>query len=182
MMLIKQKLATNHVQRYFENTKIITASLALMLMPISYAAKFEVSGNVTGEQRYFVEKPNVPAQLAHGQTSISIEPELYWSWNDGNDSVIFTSFYRIDSQDDNRTHGDIRELAYVKAGDDWELRLGIRKEFWGVTEFQHLVDVINQTDGVEDFDGEDKLGQQMINFSLVRDWGTIDAFLLPGFR
>ena len=59
---------------------------------------------------------------------------------------------------DQRTHGDIRELAYVHArvmiG---SFVVGIRKEFWGVTEFQHLVDVINQTDGVEDFDGEDKL-------------------------
>ena len=62
------------------------------------------------------------------------------------------------------------------------MRVGIRKEFWGVTEFQHLVDVINQTDGVEDFDGEDKLGQQMVNLSLVNDWGIVDLFLLPGFR
>lgn len=193
MMLIKQQLATSNAKNYIKgNTenkmslstliKGITASLSLLLTPISYAVEFEVSGNVTAEQRYFVEEPNYSAQFTHGQTSISIESEFYWSWNDGNDSMIFTPFYRIDSQDDNRTHGDIRELAYVKAGDDWELRIGIRKEFWGVTEFQHLVDVINQTDGVEDFDGEDKLGQQMINFSLVRDWGTIDAFLLPGFR
>jgi len=42
--------------------------------------------------------------------------------------------------------------------------------------------VINQTDGVEDFDGEDKLGQQMINLSMVNDWGIVDVFLLPGFR
>jgi hypothetical protein len=34
----------------------------------------------------------------------------------------------------------------------------------------------------EDFDGEDKLGQQMINLSLVNDWGIVDLFLLPGFR
>lgn len=160
----------------------ITVSLVLLFSTNIQATEFEISGNVTAEQRYFFHEPNNPVQLTYGQTSISIEPEFYWSWNDGNDSVIFTSFYRIDSQDKQRTHGDIRELAYVKAGDDWELRVGIRKEFWGVTEFQHLVDVINQTDGVEDFDGEDKLGQQMINFSLVRDWGTIDTFLLPGFR
>jgi len=70
----------------------------------------------------------------------------------------------------------------VHASDGWELRVGIRKEFWGVTEFQHLVDVINQTDGVEDFDGEDKLGQQMLNLSFVNDWGIVDVFLLPGFR
>ena len=144
--------------------------------------EFEVSGNIAVEQRYFFKEAPYPQQLGHNQSSLSIEPELYWEWNGGNDSVIFTPFYRVDSQDDNRTHGDIREFAYVHASDDWELRVGIRKEFWGVTEFQHLVDVINQTDGVEDFDGEDKLGQQMVNLSLVNDWGIVDVFLLPGFR
>ncbi len=144
--------------------------------------EFEASGNIAIEQRYFFDEALYPEQLSHSQTSLSVEPELYWQWNDGSDSVIFTPFYRLDSHDNNRTHGDIRELAYIHASDDWELRVGIRKEFWGVTEFQHLVDVINQTDGVEDFDGEDKLGQQMINLSVVNDWGIVDVFLLPGFR
>ncbi|MFN2337632.1 MAG: hypothetical protein ABR544_01520, partial [Gammaproteobacteria bacterium] len=31
-------------------------------------------------------------------------------------------------------------------------------------------------------DGEDKLGQPMVNLALVREWGTLDLFLLPGFR
>jgi len=144
--------------------------------------EFEVSGNIALEQRYFSDEGLYSQQLSHSQSSLSVEGELYWQWNEGSDSVIFTPFYRIDSQDEQRTHGDIRELAYVHASDDWELRVGIRKEFWGVTEFQHLVDVINQTDGVEDFDGEDKLGQQMVNLSLVNDWGIVDVFLLPGFR
>ncbi|MEW6995641.1 hypothetical protein AADZ84_15405 [Colwelliaceae bacterium MEBiC 14330] len=162
----------------------VILSSALILSGDSYAGdvEFEASGNVTIEQRYFFEEPLYHQQLKHSQSSISFEPELYWQWNAGNDSIIFTPFYRVDSHDEQRTHGDIRELAYVHAADDWELRLGIRKEFWGVTEFQHLVDVINQTDGVEDFDGEDKLGQQMINLSLVNDWGIVDIFLLPGFR
>jgi len=144
--------------------------------------EFEVSGNIALEQRYFSDEGLYSQQLSHSQSSLSVEGELYWQWNEGSDSVIFTPFYRIDSQDEQRTHGDIRELAYVHASDDWEMRVGIRKEFWGVTEFQHLVDVINQTDGVEDFDGEDKLGQQMVNLSLVNDWGIVDVFLLPGFR
>jgi hypothetical protein len=144
--------------------------------------EFEASGNIALEQRYFLDDGLYSQQLSHNQSSVSVEAELYWQWNEGSDSVIFTPFYRIDSQDEERTHGDIRELAYVRASDDWELRVGIRKEFWGVTEFQHLVDVINQTDGVEDFDGEDKLGQQMVNLSLVNDWGIVDVFLLPGFR
>ena len=166
----------------------IAVSASLLLSNPIFASEgasdveFEASGNITVEQRYFFKEALDPQQLSHSQTSLSVEPELYWQWNGGDDSVIFTPFYRVDSQDSQRTHGDIRELAYVHASDDWELRVGIRKEFWGVTEFQHLVDVINQTDGVEDFDGEDKLGQQMINLSVVNDWGIVDVFLLPGFR
>ncbi len=162
-------------------TKMIALTSALMVSHV-HAVEFEASGKLAVEQRYFFKDAQFENQFNGGQTSLVAEPELYWSWNDGFDSIIFTPFYRVDSQDDNRQHGDIRELAYIHAADDWELRLGIRKEFWGVTEFQHLVDVINQTDGVEDFDGEDKLGQQMVNLSLVRDWGIVDVFLLPGFR
>ncbi len=51
-----------------------------------------------------------------------------------------------------------------------------------MTESQHLVDVINQTDLVENVDGEDRLGQAMINVAFMRRWGTIDLFLLPWFR
>jgi hypothetical protein len=161
--------------------KMVTV-LSLLLSFSSVAIEFEASGKLAVEQRYFFKEAQYPEQFDSGQSSLAIEPELYWSWNDGFDSITFTPFYRFDNQDDNRQHGDIRELAYIHAADDWEVRVGIRKEFWGVTEFQHLVDVINQTDGVEDFDGEDKLGQQMINLSLVNDWGIVDVFLLPGFR
>ena len=161
---------------------VLGASLLMSNALFASDVEFEVSGNVAIEQRYFFEEALSSPQLNHSQTSFSVEPEFYWQWNNGSDSLLFMPFYRVDSDDSQRTHGDIRELAYIHASDNWELRVGIRKEFWGVTEFQHLVDVINQTDGVEDFDGEDKLGQQMVNLSLVNDWGIVDVFLLPGFR
>ena len=44
------------------------------------------------------------------------------------------------------------------------------------------MDIINQTDLVEHPDTEDKLGQPMINLALIRDWGTVDLFVLPCFR
>ena len=160
----------------------ILALNGVLLPQVTNAAEFELSGRIGVGQRVFSEKGNSPEQLEHTQISVLVEPELYWSWNNGDDSVLFKPFYRQDERDDERSHGDIREFSYIHAGDNWELRAGIRKEFWGVTEFQHLVDVINQTDGVEDFDGEDKLGQQMVNLSLVNDWGIVDVFLLPGFR
>ncbi|WOH38462.1 hypothetical protein RI844_04360 [Thalassotalea fonticola] len=154
-----------------------------MLLPLAASADdFELSGKIGFEQRYFAEQGQYDGQLEHSQASIFVEPELYWGWNEGSDTLTFKPFYRQDEYDDERSHADIRELSYIHASDNWELRAGIRKEFWGVTEFQHLVDVINQTDGVEDTDGEDKLGQLMLNLSLVKDWGIIDMYLLPGFR
>ena len=160
----------------------ILALNGVLLPQVTNAAEFELSGRIGVEQRVFSEKGNSPEQLEHTQISVLVEPELYWSWNNGDDSVLFKPFYRQDERDDERSHGDIREFSYIHAADNWELRAGIRKEFWGVTEFQHLVDVINQTDNVEDFDGEDKLGQLMVNLSLVKEWGIVDLYLLPGFR
>jgi len=156
---------------------------ALPLLSVSaFSAEFETSGKVALEQRLFFDDGAQPGQLNESQTSFMMEPELFWDLEDGQATLTFKPFYRYDAQDSERSHFDIRELAYNYASDDWELRLGIRKEFWGVTEFQHLVDVINQTDGVESFDGEEKLGQPMVNLSLVKDWGIVDIYLLTGFR
>ena len=65
---------------------------------------------------------------------------------------------------------------------DREIKFGISKEFWGVTETSHRVDIINQTDFTEGFDGEEKLGQPMIKVSLEKQWGLLDFYALLGFR
>jgi hypothetical protein len=116
------------------------------------------------------------------QPSLSARLEYHRSWEDGRSSLTFTPFLRLDAEDDERTHADLRELFLTRLGDDWELHAGFRQIFWGVTEFNHLVDIINQTDFVENIDGEDKLGQPMVQLSLVRDWGIVDVFALTGFR
>ena len=145
------------------------------------ANEFEVRGNIELQGRFFIEDPSFPTQEDY-YLSAAAAPEFFWSWNDGNDSFEFVPSARVDQHDDERTHMDIRELSWVHVGDDWESRIGVRRVFWGVTEFQHLVDIINQSDSVEDVDNEDKLGQPMVNFSLVRDWGIVDFFVLPYFR
>ncbi|WP_027855886.1 hypothetical protein [Marinobacterium jannaschii] len=164
----------------------LASAVMLAALPLSQVQAegiyFEMAGKVSGELRYFTEEAQFAGQDQETNISFAAEPEFFWEWNEGSDSLTFTPFLRVDQHDDERTHGDIRELSWIHVGEDWELRAGLRKVFWGVTEFQHLVDVINQTDAVEDFDGEDKLGQQMVNLSLVRDWGILDLFLLPGFR
>lgn len=151
------------------------------LIATSSFAETQVSVKAAADYRLYTQDALYPQQVDK-QFSMFIEPEIYHSWNDDLDSVTFKPFYRWDNEDDERSHGDIRELMWLHVGEDWELRTGIGSVFWGQTESAHLVDVINQTDAVEAADGEDKLGQPMINLTLVRDWGNLDLFVLPGFR
>ncbi len=158
------------------------ASLAGVLLGLVMGdAAAEVSGNLIFEGRGFWQSPMDERQV-DSALSVSGEIEFYHEWDEGNQSFTFKPFLRWDQHDPMRSHGDIRELFWLKAGDDWEVRAGITKVYWGVTESAHLVDIINQTDLVENPDGEQKLGQPMVKFSLERDWGTLDFFLLPWFR
>ena len=92
-------------------------------------------------------------------------------------------FGRVDQHDRNRTHGDIREAFFELFFDEWTLGFGIHKVFWGVTESRHLVDIINQTDLVEDFDTDIKLGQAMITTSYTHDKaGTYTLYAMSWAR
>lgn len=139
------------------------------------------SGSISAQVRAFAQD-SIDARQRDVYTSLAIAPEWFREWDDGKQRVIIAPFARWDSEDDARRHADWRKLYWSVTAPQWELRLGINKVFWGVTESQHLVDVINQTDGVEDVDGEDKLGQPMANIALIGTRGTLDFFILPYFR
>jgi len=140
----------------------------------------ELSGYISAEGSLFFRDPLYAGQERHSG-SIAAQPEYYHEWENGS-SFTFVPFGRLDSADPERTHADIRELDYLYRQDNWYFRLGIGKVFWGATEFVHLVDVINQTDLIENIDGEDKLGQPMLEFAISPSWGTLEFFALPYFR
>ncbi|MFK7816812.1 MAG: hypothetical protein AB8B92_10815, partial [Gammaproteobacteria bacterium] len=139
------------------------------------------SGYISGQGRAFWQSPQFDDQR-DGDLSLAIEPEYYKDWNNGLRAITFKPFVRLDSNDPERSHVDIREAHYLHVLGDWEWRIGVAKVFWGVTESQHLVDIINQTDLVENLDTEDKLGQPMIETTWLQDWGVVQFYVLPGFR
>ena len=157
-------------------------SLVIVCLLSSFSYSVDIAGKAQLELTSYADEGQFSKQDYRYNTSVAIEPELYWEWDDAKHSIVFRPFLRGDQQDAERSHGDIRELSWLYVGDHWEWRLGLRKVFWGVAEFNHLVDVINQTDAVDSLDGEEKLGQPMINASRVMDWGIVDVFVLPGFR
>ena len=156
-------------------------SLMASLLFSSSAYCVDFSGYIGGQQRWFYESP-IDTRQPDTPLSLNTELEWYTDWNGGNDSLVFKPYVRFDSSDSERTHGDIRELYWLHVSDSWEFGVGISKVYWGVAESQHLVDIINQTDLVEAPDGEEKLGQPMLSFSTIKDWGVVDLYVLPGFR
>ncbi len=153
----------------------------LIVSTNSYAKKkYEISGEAGFEYRSFTDAPLTAGQ--HGNnSSFFIKTELFYRFNKSW-ALTFTPFTRIDQGDNSRTHSDIRELLFHKTTSKWEVKLGIGKVFWGVTESQHLVDIINQTDAIESSDREEKLGQPLVQFIFKRKSGLWEVFLLPGFR
>jgi hypothetical protein len=149
--------------------------------PASREYSGEWSAFVSFDARLFFQSPEFPEQKDQN-VSLAFKPEYYVDWANGEQQFGFSPFFRYDAQDDQRTHADIRELYWQLERERLTTRIGVDVVFWGVTESQHLVDIINQTDLVENIDGEEKLGQPMVNLDYLSDWGNWEAYVLPYFR
>ena len=145
----------------------------------SFEQSFELA--VQGEFRYFLDEGSFIGQERYFP-SVRINPKYSLEWNEGSEGIHFEGIARWD-RDAARTHWDIRDLYYLRAKSNWEISIGIKKVFWGTTESAHLVDIINQTDQVESFDGEEKLGQPMVQYSWISPaLGTFEFYYLPYHR
>ena len=140
-----------------------------------------IEWEVNGQYRYFYEAPQFDKQL-YDYPSVGIQPTYTVKWDDDYQSFITSAYFNWD-RDENRRYWDLREFYYQKAKNNWELSVGVKRIFWGVSEASHLIDVINQSDALKSFDGEEKLGQPMVQFSwFSSNWGSLDLFYLPYHR
>ena len=144
----------------------------------------DFSGRVNIESRWFPRAGAFSGQGAHA-IGFVVLPKLYLEDAKGI-SFTLVPFFRYDNADPRRTHADLREAYFLLFGEigdgEWELRVGIDKVFWGVTESQHLVDIVNQVDLVEHPNGTIKLGQPMVHVTYSRSWGVMEFFVLPYHR
>jgi hypothetical protein len=169
----------------------VAVAATLMVAPASRAQGFveafgrewDVNSSIATELRTFPVAPQYADQAdRYWQPSTQFQTEIVTEFGDGDYRLTITPYVRLDAIDSARTHADLRALNVLRFGDGWDAVAGIDKVFWGVTESVHLVDIINQTDNVEDIDGEDKLGQPMLNLNFYPEWGTVNLFALPYFR
>jgi len=140
----------------------------------------EIDADLSLEGFLFLSDPAWSKQEDYA-VSTAANLEFYHDFQN-NLSFTVKGFYRLDNQDKERSHGDLRIAELLFYTDDFEISAGLGRVFWGATEFVHLVDIINQTDQVEAIDGEEKLGQPMLHLTIPKDWGVMEAFALPWFR
>jgi len=142
---------------------------------------WEISGNIQGDYRYFEEDGLYPGQETEYFSSI-FNPEIYVEWDNSNQLIQFEGFARLNQYDIEQTHWDIRELYYQNIIANWELSVGKKQIYWGFTESNHLVNIINQDDLLEGNGVANKLGQSMIHVSNYSEMGTFDVMLMRGFN
>ncbi|MDP5459035.1 FimV family protein [Alishewanella sp. SMS8] len=102
---------------------------------------------------------------ASRQHSVNLEPYLRWHQRDSESHLI-----------------DFQQAYWRYVQEGWEVKVGLDTIFWGVSESQHLVDVINQTDVTAGVELEAKLGQPMLALRRSAGAGTLDIYVLPYFR
>jgi hypothetical protein len=161
--------------------RMAAAWIQTFLVATPVAAQAFVHGSAGVATRGFFESPLRPEQVMH-TTSVLLRPSLRVQWGQGAQRLTLEPLVRLDEGDGVRMHFDLRALAWERAWPTVELRLGIARVFWGVAESQHLVDIVNQRDLVERPNRKEKLGQPMVDVALKGLWGTLDLYLLPGFR
>ncbi len=156
----------------------MVAALALHASALQAAAAPSVNAELGVDLRAFAHRSVRGADRL--QPSLYATVELVAPL--GPVTLVAEPFARLDGLDTRRSHADLRR-AYLSWNDGpWQVDAGVKRVFWGVTEFAHLADFVNQIDLVENIDGEDRLGQPMIQLTFSADRVILDAYLMSGFR
>ncbi len=169
-------------------TLLATPTAAEELLGADFA---ELRGEVSVETILFPEGPLFAGQ-DHNSLSFAFEPTGTLEWNDvevlgGADiTASIRPFLRIDTADEERTHFDLREAKLDLRFGNTDVTIGNDIVFWGKTEIDQIVDIVNQVDAVEGTDGEDKLGQPMVAIRRILEFGDFSGqasvFYFPYFR
>lgn len=166
------------------NVLLLAVLTALAGHPAMAQEGWRIGGFVASELRVFPNSPIHEGQSAvFASPSVLLQPEFRYDFDQQN-RLTFIPMARLESgaYDPNRNHGDIREMNFTSYHGNWFAQAGLIRAYWGKTESRHLVDVINQSDAVDNVDRDDKLGQPALVLGGQSGYGSLTGYALPGFR
>ncbi|WP_333607571.1 FimV/HubP family polar landmark protein [Arsukibacterium sp.] len=149
-------------------------------LPVVARGSYRWQQQLALEQRWFAHRAEQPAARLHHIVSY----RALWSYENANRNHQFTAepFLRWHQHDSDSKLLDLPQANWRYFGDGWQLTAGVDTVFWGVTESQQLVNVINQTDLTANVEQDAKLGQPLIQLRRSGNAGTLDLFVMPYFR
>ncbi len=111
--------------------------ISFFLLPI----QGEFIGEVSLDNRHFFKEGIFEQDKNH--SSMSFSPEIFKNLED--DEIFhFKAKLRNDTKDTERNLVDIQELYFIEIGESREIKYGISKEFWGVTETSHRAENVSE--------------------------------------
>src|SRR5687768_4059436 len=162
---------------------VAAAPLAAQTLNVSrdYTQKpVEISGWLESELRLF---PNEGLYAMQRRAYPALGGALRLTGSGGGaHSWIVSGFARVGLGDDHRSHVEVREASWTWKPARWQLRAGMLMSFWGVTESNRLVDVVNQRDERESPDVDAKLGQPGVAWTGRAVDGTLEVLALTYHR
>lgn len=114
--------------------------------------------------------------------NIFIKPEYQLFWNDEAHSFVMKPDLRYDQHDKTRTEWDLDDFYWSYFTEPISIKVGRSIEYWGVTESQQLVNIINQINLAENLYGDSRLGQGMLKLTVLHGRGEWSFYILPEFR
>lgn len=142
----------------------------------------QAGGHVAADGRLFAYGPKYAGQSVGNGVSLVAEPQFDIKSESGVNAATLRPFYRLDPNDEKRSHADLREASYRLAAGNLQAGVGTGIFTWGALESYKPTDVLNQTDFVESTDGSAKLGQPYVSIGYVGDSAALRFYYLPYFR
>jgi len=155
---------------------------ALLGPQLAQAQDVRISPEFTLEITGFAQSPQFPEQFDGFTGALIATGDVSWRSQGRSLQVVLEPYLRFDSRDDERNFGDIRRGYLRYFGDGWDITIGADRVFWGVVESVNVVDVVNQRDGLENADLDEKLGAPILRFATQTEIGNFDLIYLPFFR
>jgi hypothetical protein len=134
-----------------------------------------VRGSIGGEMRIYPDAPLFPDQDPD-DVQASATATLNASADVGEARFDVELFGRFAPDAARELSGDVRQAFVRLQRDKAEWKLGVLSETWGVLEAWNPVDIINQRDLVEDFQGDVKLGQPGMLMTYQLEGATLSFF------
>lgn len=163
-------------------TKSARLALVLLAMTRAAAADGAVAGDVSVDGRIFAASPAYAGQARDDEVSVRVEPDFTYKTENAHHALALRPFYRLDPVDDQRSHADLRQARYDYSGEHFSFGAGVGTFSWGVLESYRPTDIMNQTDFVESYRGDAKLGLPFVQVGWLTEKWSFRLYYLPYFR